>query len=178
VSAECRQTDLFLLPGAFFVRPDPSSDFKAHCALGFDVVHLVALACKLCCCEVKRAWQVCASRGPSPSPSPSPRALQVSQEQQDAVLAKSLGLSVPCMCSCTAFFFLFLLYHCPASRRWGNNGGRKWRGGRGPSASINFVTAHDGFTLADLVSYNEKHNEANGEENRRANSWAVYGDAR
>ncbi len=37
---------------------------------------------------------------------------------------------------------------------------------RPPSASINFVTAHDGFTLADLVAYNEKHNEANGEENR------------
>jgi glycogen operon protein len=40
------------------------------------------------------------------------------------------------------------------------------RGGRRPYASINFVTAHDGFTLADLVSYNEKHNDANGEENR------------
>ncbi|HVV37808.1 MAG TPA: glycogen debranching protein GlgX [Acidimicrobiales bacterium] len=38
-------------------------------------------------------------------------------------------------------------------------------GGRRPSASVNFVTAHDGFTLADLVSYNEKHNEANGEDN-------------
>jgi glycogen operon protein len=38
--------------------------------------------------------------------------------------------------------------------------------GRRPSASINFVTAHDGFTLHDLVSYNEKDNEANGEENR------------
>ena len=38
--------------------------------------------------------------------------------------------------------------------------------GRQPHASINFVTAHDGFTLADLVSYNEKHNEANGENNR------------
>jgi isoamylase len=37
---------------------------------------------------------------------------------------------------------------------------------RGPTASINFVTCHDGFTLADLVSYNHKHNEANGEENR------------
>jgi isoamylase len=37
--------------------------------------------------------------------------------------------------------------------------------GRHPSASINFVTAHDGFTLADLVSYNDKHNEANGEDN-------------
>jgi isoamylase len=38
--------------------------------------------------------------------------------------------------------------------------------GRRPTASINFVTAHDGFTLQDLVSYNDKHNEANGEENR------------
>ena len=38
--------------------------------------------------------------------------------------------------------------------------------GRRPYASINFVTAHDGFTLHDLVSYNEKHNEANGEDNR------------
>jgi glycogen operon protein len=38
--------------------------------------------------------------------------------------------------------------------------------GRRPYASINFVTAHDGFTLADLVSYNEKHNEANREQNR------------
>jgi glycogen operon protein len=40
------------------------------------------------------------------------------------------------------------------------------RDGRHPSASINFITAHDGFTLNDLVSYNCKHNEANGEENR------------
>ena len=38
--------------------------------------------------------------------------------------------------------------------------------GRRPSASLNFITAHDGFTLRDLVSYNHKHNEANGEENR------------
>jgi glycogen operon protein len=38
--------------------------------------------------------------------------------------------------------------------------------GRRPHASINFVTAHDGFSLHDLVSYNDKHNEANGEENR------------
>jgi hypothetical protein len=38
--------------------------------------------------------------------------------------------------------------------------------GRQPFASINFVTAHDGFTLRDLVSYNEKHNEANLEDNR------------
>ena len=36
--------------------------------------------------------------------------------------------------------------------------------GRRPVASINFVTAHDGFTLADLVSYNDKHNDANGED--------------
>jgi glycogen operon protein len=47
--------------------------------------------------------------------------------------------------------------------------------GRKPYASINFVTCHDGFTLQDLVSYNEKHNEANGEENRDGsndnNSW-------
>jgi isoamylase len=41
---------------------------------------------------------------------------------------------------------------------------------RHPSASINFVTAHDGFTLADLVSYNEKHNEANGEDNNDGES--------
>jgi isoamylase len=40
------------------------------------------------------------------------------------------------------------------------------RSGRKPYASINFVTAHDGFTLQDLVSYNSKHNEANGEDNR------------
>src|SRR5262249_22079695 len=49
------------------------------------------------------------------------------------------------------------------------------RDGRRPSASINFVTVHDGFVLHDLVSYNEKHNEANGEENRDGannnNSW-------
>jgi glycogen operon protein len=47
--------------------------------------------------------------------------------------------------------------------------------GRRPYASINFVTAHDGFTLEDLVSYNEKHNEANGENNQDGandnNSW-------
>ncbi|MDP9420392.1 MAG: glycogen debranching protein GlgX [Actinomycetota bacterium] len=42
--------------------------------------------------------------------------------------------------------------------------------GRRPKASINFVTAHDGFTLTDLVSYNEKHNEANGEGNRDGES--------
>ncbi|WP_018479019.1 glycogen debranching protein GlgX [Pontibacter roseus] len=41
---------------------------------------------------------------------------------------------------------------------------------RRPTASINFVTAHDGFTLNDLVSYNEKHNEANGEDNNDGES--------
>ncbi|HEY3840319.1 MAG TPA: glycogen debranching protein GlgX [Bryobacteraceae bacterium] len=40
------------------------------------------------------------------------------------------------------------------------------RDGRHPAASINFITAHDGFTMLDLVSYDSKHNEANGEENR------------
>ncbi|MCW2794854.1 glycogen debranching protein GlgX [Nocardioides sp.] len=42
--------------------------------------------------------------------------------------------------------------------------------GRRPVASINFVTAHDGFTLRDLVSYNDKHNEANGEDNKDGES--------
>src|SRR5688500_18134485 len=42
--------------------------------------------------------------------------------------------------------------------------------GRRPSASVNFVCAHDGFTLRDLVSYDHKHNEANGEENRDGDS--------
>ena len=42
--------------------------------------------------------------------------------------------------------------------------------GRQPHASVNFVTAHDGFTLADLVTYTAKHNEANGEDNRDGES--------
>jgi glycogen operon protein len=52
---------------------------------------------------------------------------------------------------------------------------------RGPTASVNFVTCHDGFTLADLVSYNDKHNEANGEGNRDGHNenhswnWGVEG---
>jgi len=52
---------------------------------------------------------------------------------------------------------------------------------RRPWASVNFITAHDGFTLRDLVSYNEKHNEANGEDNRDggndndSNNWGVEG---
>ncbi|NYE23654.1 glycogen debranching protein GlgX [Pigmentiphaga litoralis] len=44
------------------------------------------------------------------------------------------------------------------------------RRGRKPWASVNFITAHDGFTLNDLVSYNEKHNDANGEDNRDGHS--------
>src|SRR5712671_4199815 len=44
------------------------------------------------------------------------------------------------------------------------------RRGRRPWASVNFITAHDGFNLNDLVSYNDKHNEANGEENRDGHS--------
>src|SRR5262249_16557498 len=52
--------------------------------------------------------------------------------------------------------------------------------GRRPYASVNFVTAHDGFTLTDLVSFNEKHNEANGEENSEGTennrSWECGGE--
>jgi isoamylase len=44
------------------------------------------------------------------------------------------------------------------------------KSGKGPESSINFVTCHDGFTLNDLVSYREKHNEANGENNRDGTS--------
>ncbi|HEV7282464.1 MAG TPA: glycogen debranching protein GlgX [Pirellulaceae bacterium] len=57
--------------------------------------------------------------------------------------------------------------HLPefATRFFGSSDMYQWNGKR-PHASINFITAHDGFTLADLVSYERKHNEANGEENR------------
>eukprot|EP00210_Caulerpa_lentillifera_P003264 g3115.t1 len=57
-----------------------------------------------------------------------------------------------------------------ASDWWRMNGGKKWSGGRGPMHSVNFVTAHDGFSLADLVSFNQKHNEANGENNQDGES--------
>lgn len=56
-----------------------------------------------------------------------------------------------------------------ASRLTGSSDLYAWSG-RFPSASINFVTAHDGFTLADLVSYDHKHNLDNGEENRDGES--------
>ena len=49
--------------------------------------------------------------------------------------------------------------------------------GRRPWASVNFVTAHDGFTLADVVAYNDKHNEANGEDNRDGHSHNRAGTA-
>src|SRR5213075_2203997 len=49
--------------------------------------------------------------------------------------------------------------------RFGGSADLYERDGKRPFASVNFVTAHDGFTLRDLVSYNEKHNEANGEDN-------------
>ena len=48
--------------------------------------------------------------------------------------------------------------------------------GRRPWASVNFITAHDGFTLNDLVSYNDKHNEANGEDNRDGHSHNLSGN--
>ncbi|HEY8564700.1 MAG TPA: glycogen debranching protein GlgX [Beijerinckiaceae bacterium] len=49
--------------------------------------------------------------------------------------------------------------------------------GRGPLASVNFVASHDGFTLHDLVSYADKHNEANGEENRDGHSHNLSSNA-
>jgi glycogen operon protein len=56
-----------------------------------------------------------------------------------------------------------------ARRLTGSSDLYAWSGKR-PHASINFITAHDGFTLNDLASYNDKHNEANGEDNRDGNS--------
>jgi glycogen operon protein len=55
--------------------------------------------------------------------------------------------------------------HGEIATRLGGSADLYEHSGRLPSASINFITAHDGFTLHDLVSYNEKHNEANGENN-------------
>ena len=56
--------------------------------------------------------------------------------------------------------------HSDVATRLGGSADLYERTGRLPSASINFVTAHDGFTLHDLVSYDHKHNEANQEDNR------------
>ena len=64
---------------------------------------------------------------------------------------------------------------CAATRDWSGEVATRIAGsarpvrqasGRLPGNSINFITCHDGFTLNDLVSYNDKHNEANGEDNR------------
>ena len=69
-----------------------------------------------------------------------------------------------------------------ASRLSGSSDIFYGNGDRGPFASINFVACHDGFTLEDLVSYNQKHNEANGEENRDGNNdnasynWGAEGE--
>jgi glycogen operon protein len=54
----------------------------------------------------------------------------------------------------------------PADMGWRLTGSQDVFHGRSPAASVNFLTAHDGFTMRDLVSYNTKHNEANGEDNR------------
>ena len=54
----------------------------------------------------------------------------------------------------------------PADLGWRLTGSQDVFSGRTPSASLNFLTAHDGFTMRDLVSYDQKHNEANGEDNR------------
>ena len=76
-------------------------------------------------------------------------------------------------------------YRDTAARLLARRAGVAWRGlaarltgsadiydqrGRRPWSTVNFVTAHDGFTLNDLVSYNEKHNEANGEDNEDGHS--------
>lgn len=55
---------------------------------------------------------------------------------------------------------------CAPELIWRIRGSQDMYGDRGAAASVNFVTCHDGFTLNDLVSYNSKHNEANGEDNR------------
>ncbi|CAB5029287.1 MAG: glycogen debranching protein GlgX [Actinobacteria bacterium] len=54
----------------------------------------------------------------------------------------------------------------PAELGWRLTGSQDVFSGRSPAASVNFVTAHDGFTMRDLVSYDHKHNEANAEDNR------------
>ena len=55
---------------------------------------------------------------------------------------------------------------CPFASRLTGSSDLYQQDSRRPVASVNFVTAHDGFTVTNLVSYNEKHNEANGEDNR------------
>jgi len=67
---------------------------------------------------------------------------------------------------------------CPFAQRISGSADIYSRSGKGPECSINFITCHDGFTLNDLVSYNDKHNEANGENGQdgiNANFSANYG---
>jgi glycogen operon protein len=112
----------------------------------------------------------------------------IEQITEDALLADSKMIAEPWDAA-----GLYQVSNFPGGHRWSVWNGqyrddvrRFWRGdpdqtsalatricgsqdvthGRGPIHSINFVTCHDGFTLADLVAYNEKHNEANGEGNR------------
>ncbi len=59
---------------------------------------------------------------------------------------------------------------CAPEMYWRIGGSNDLYSGRQATASVNFVTCHDGFTLYDLVSYNDKHNEANGEDNRDGSS--------
>lgn len=74
------------------------------------------------------------------------------------------------------------LLHEFADRLLGSSSVFAWQSRRTPSASVNFITAHDGFTLRDSVSYAYKHNEANGENNRdghgtnHSNNYGVEGD--
>ena len=75
------------------------------------------------------------------------------------------------------------LLHEFSDRLLGSSATFEWQG-RAPAASVNFVAAHDGFTLRDLVSYSGKHNEANGEDNRDghgsnySNNHGVEGDSK
>jgi glycogen operon protein len=68
--------------------------------------------------------------------------------------------------SCRAFWLHRGVSRGELARRLSASSDLFRHGGRSPQASLNFVTAHDGFTLHDLVSYQHKHNEANGEHNR------------
>ncbi|MVW79879.1 glycogen debranching protein GlgX [Bordetella sp. 02P26C-1] len=123
---------------------------------------------------------------------------------QDPVLAKCKLISEPWDIGPDGYQ---LGNHPPGFAEWNgafrDNARRYWRGDEGqrgaimdaltgsrslfdrrhrrPWASVNFITAHDGFTLADLVSYNERHNEANGEDGQDghsdnlSNNWGVEG---
>jgi len=72
--------------------------------------------------------------------------------------------------SCRSFWVSKGAYRGDMPRRLTGSADTFCHDGRRPQASLNYVTAHDGFTLQDLVSYSHKHNEANGEENRDGSS--------